>query len=280
MDPNAPLQPQQPLPPVPVQPSVPATAVPQPAIQAPLPAMPQTAEMFGSEHKVAAFMNPSNPTTPPPRRSHKKAFVIVVVLILLLAAAAVGFALTREKPATPEPKPNDVPAVVEEQPQQSGGRGLADDITLSSAPSFAIPELDGWSKDDTNANLNGIEHSGGCKATFTQLTERTNIEMSDADATDKVFANLIADLEQTATVSEIQYGTANVATSDKTKAVEFKTITFKYSTDLSEARSTVTARSIDGYVMGVRFFCQTPAFSDTLNQGIITNLSISIGEQS
>jgi hypothetical protein len=80
-------------------------------------------------------------------------------------------------------------------------------------------------------------------------------------------------------VSDVTYGTATMALNGKNDAVEFKTATFKYSTSLVESQSVITARSIDGYVMGVRFFCQTPAFSENLNKDLVSKLSLNMTEQ-
>lgn len=282
---NDPQQPQQtgPATPGPAQPanSPPAQPVAANPQQQPLPAQqPQTVEMFGEQHKVAAFMNPANPNTPQPRRSHKKLMIVVAVLVIAGAAVA-GFLLTRspEQPQRPDAtQQSDTPEP--EQQTTVSGRALASDITLTAAPSFVIPDLTNWQKSERNTELDRLDHTGGCSVTFTQLNERSNEELSDADATDKIISNHMTDLEKTGTISETKEGTTQLSVTGSDSTIEFKTNAFKYSTDLAEYRSIITVRSIDGYIMGVRFFCQTPAFSDNLNNEVVDALTITLPEKS
>jgi hypothetical protein len=232
---------------------------------------------------MPAFMYPQNNVPDQVATTNKKSklpLIIGLVIILIAAGAALAFAASQDKKApTPQPAAQTSAPIDQTPSQTQATYPLTQDITVASNPSFNIPQPDGWQKDPAQAALNGLIHSGGCKVTFTQAQQRSTGELAaldDSGATDKVLADTIKGLEDSATVSGVTYGTTVLKVQGKSDTVEFKTVAFQYANDLSEAKSIITARSVDGYVMGVRFFCQTPAFSETLNTAIINELTLTL----
>lgn len=278
MDPNQqppqPITPQQPVPPEQT------TAQPQPSLP-PAPAAPESAQQY--QPHMAAFMyeQPSGSQPVPAKKSHKKLILFLVILLVLIGAGGgTGYMLTRKKP-TPAPTPTNTIADSPEPNSTSDDAviKLTNDVLLAEAPTFNIPSAaDGWKPDVVNGaqSTNVIVHTGGCKLYYTASTTQKTDGSTDEKGTSDVIAAELKRLQETATVADVVDGTQPMAVKGSTKKLEFKTSAYTVSTQLSEQKVIMSVRQANGYTLGLRFYCPTPAFSADLNTQILDQISINL----
>lgn len=273
--------PQQPEPPAPTPTQMPAGApteampAQQPVVSPP-PSPAQPTPPTPQPH-MAAFMYPESSQSSPPKKS-KKLLVVIAVLLVVIGAVAAAVALTGNNSDAPVPSQADQQSDDASESSSVELHYLSDNVKLASAPTFTIPSVDGWEEDDTQPGVQGMAHADGCKVYYSQTTERTAEAAPDAEGTDEVLQKMYADLTS-GTVSDVSYGTAAIAITGQDKKLEFKTTTFTYATGLTEYKSIVTARQVDGYVLGVRFNCPIPVFSPTPNQQILDQTKVNLDIQ-
>lgn len=284
MDPSQlPPQPAQPIPPQPPQPT-PVTeqqAPRQPQPPTPMPTPGQPAQPPTMQPGMPAFMYPQanlpNQQPAAPRKSRKGLIIIVLVLLVLAGGGGAAFlALHKKTPASPVQPPHNPSTPSENQEVIK----LTDSVKLAEAPSLVVPDsLDGWTPDTKAAADNpGLIHTGGCKMYYSVGVARKTDGVPDDKATDTTIAADIDRLKATNNVSEITYGQTTMAIANSNKRLEFKTAAFEYADQTFDI--IVTARRIDGYLLGIRFYCPRAAFSVDLNQQLLDKLTINLKESS
>ena len=298
MDPNTTTNPvPQPITQEPAAPVAPATPLPQSQQQAspaqplqltqpnpsvgPLPFVPPvqqpTPPVPSMQPHMAAFMDPANSQpAPTPKRSKLKVVIVLAIILTVLGIGGLGVTALLHKKA---PTQND--AVTPQQNTTQDVIKLTDSVKLSAEPVLVVPSsIDGWTPDaKAAADAPGLIHSTGCKMYYSRNVARKTDGVADDKATE---ATITADIERLKaggkTTSEITYGTTNVAVTDSSKKLEFKTATFEYADQMFDI--IVSARRIDGYLIGMRFYCPRGAFSTDLNQKLLDKLSVTLKESS
>lgn len=242
----------------------------------------------GPPQAPAALTQPGVPmvqqAVPPPppapeKRSKKPLFVAILALVILVVIGAVITLVVKNKQSG-NPKEQPKQATNSQQTTQlEDVIKLTDNVSVLESPTLTLPSTQsGWSTDASQpTGTVGIVHTDGCKLNYVpNLDRRTDNLDDDSAATDAAITRKIDNLKTTGKVLDVTYGTTAIAIAGSQKKLEFKTANLTYETSIATYRLAVTGRVIDGYVLGLNFYCQRDAFSSDLNDaaigGVVVNL--------
>lgn len=270
MDQNTPTS----FPPSPPQP--PAQSVN--GIAAPSPQLPQS--------PATSFPAPSLAPSQKPKTKRVLIVVAAVVLIGVIVAAVALFMHSRNASshdtnsnvnvATPQPQQSD------ESSTGSVTYALTSQVKLSAPPTIVRDNVGkDWKTNTASPGAPGIVHeASGCKMYFTEATDRSkSATSSDKTDTDAVLQSAVDDLRKDGSVIDEKKGSVTLKVADSADTIEFEQAALIYKMNVVQFKVITTARSIDGYIVAMRFYCPIQSFSPTLNQQALDTMTIKLPKE-